>query len=193
MTLLTTPMFNFHWIISALTTPTPTPSLEVKTSQCVNKRRRQKKRMRSIDGIPEEECANVLCQIIFRPVLSNQYLAIANYERQNEWFVEFIPIILILRPAVHGVCFGLQVVGRGYGIFRACLHGGGRPQVGEVTRVGGVTRLSTWSLILIWSRLHYRWGDPQAVTSPTRGPPPPCKQALRLVQRPSRFIFRYAV
>ena len=26
--------------------------------------------------------------------------------------------------------------------FRAWLHGGGRPQVGEVTRLGGVTRLS---------------------------------------------------
>ena len=26
--------------------------------------------------------------------------------------------------------------------FRACLHGGGGPQVGEVTRLGGVTRLS---------------------------------------------------
>ena len=24
--------------------------------------------------------------------------------------------------------------------FRACLHGGGGPQVGEVTRLGGVTR-----------------------------------------------------
>ena len=24
----------------------------------------------------------------------------------------------------------------------ACLHGGGGPQVGEVTRLGGVTRLS---------------------------------------------------
>ena len=27
-------------------------------------------------------------------------------------------------------------------IFRACLHGGGGSQVGEVTRLGGVTRLS---------------------------------------------------
>ena len=27
-------------------------------------------------------------------------------------------------------------------IFRACLHGGGGPQVGEVTRLGGVTCLS---------------------------------------------------
>ena len=26
--------------------------------------------------------------------------------------------------------------------FRACLHGGGGPQVGEVTRLGGVTSLS---------------------------------------------------
>ena len=33
--------------------------------------------------------------------------------------------------------------------FRACLHGGGGPQVGEVTRLGGVTRLSIQSLILM--------------------------------------------
>ena len=77
--------------------------------------------------------------------------------------------------------------------FRACLHGDGGPQVGEVTRLGGVTRLSIQSLILIWSRLHDRWGDhmrddymerrvtpPKRVTSPARGPPPPCKQALSL-------------
>ena len=32
---------------------------------------------------------------------------------------------------------------------RACLHGGGRSQVGEVTRSGAVTRLSIKSLI--WS------------------------------------------
>ena len=37
---------------------------------------------------------------------------------------------------------------------RACLHGGGGPQVGEVTR------LSISSLILIWSCLHDRWGNP---------------------------------
>ena len=37
---------------------------------------------------------------------------------------------------------------------RACLHWVGGPQVGEVTL------LSIWSLILIWSRLHDRWGDP---------------------------------
>ena len=28
------------------------------------------------------------------------------------------------------------------GVFRSCLHGGGGPQVGEVTGLGGLTRLS---------------------------------------------------
>ena len=63
--------------------------------------------------------------------------------------------------------------------FRACLYGGGGPQAGEVTC------LEAWgnppvhiTLILIWSRLHDRWGDPPLVTSPIWGPPPPCKQAL---------------
>ena len=32
---------------------------------------------------------------------------------------------------------------------RACLHGGGEPQEGEVTRLDGVTRLSIQSLILM--------------------------------------------
>ena len=32
---------------------------------------------------------------------------------------------------------------------RACLHGGGGPQVGDVTRLGGVTRLSIQSLVLM--------------------------------------------
>ena len=64
--------------------------------------------------------------------------------------------------------------------FRACLHEGGVPQIGEVTRLGGVTRLSIQSLILMWSRLHVRWGNPPHVTSPTWGPPPSCKQALSI-------------
>ena len=55
---------------------------------------------------------------------------------------------------------------------RACLHGGGVPHGGEVTR------LSIKSLILMWWRLHVRWGDPPYVTSRTWGPPLPRKQAL---------------
>ena len=67
--------------------------------------------------------------------------------------------------------------------FRACLYGGGGPHVGEVSRLGGVTRLSIKSLILIWSRLHDGWGNPPHVTSPTWGPLPPCKQALKLGEK----------
>ena len=70
---------------------------------------------------------------------------------------------------------------------RACLHGGGGPQVGEVTCLDGVTRLSIKSLILMWSRLHVRWGDPPHVTSRTWGPPPSCKQALKFVCRRPDF------
>ena len=36
---------------------------------------------------------------------------------------------------------------------RACLHWGGGPEAGEVTRLGGVTRQSIYFLILIWSRV----------------------------------------
>ena len=48
---------------------------------------------------------------------------------------------------------------------RACVHGGGGPQAGEVTRLGGVSRLSTQCPILIWPRLRDSWGDRQRVTS----------------------------
>ena len=63
-------------------------------------------------------------------------------------------------------------------LIRACLHRGGGPQVGEVTRSGGITRLSIQSLVLLWSRLHVRWGNPPHVTSLTWGTPPSCKQAF---------------
>ena len=41
----------------------------------------------------------------------------------------------------------------------------------------------------ICSRLHDRWGDPPHVTSPTRGPPAPCKQALRPRVRKSLDLY----
>ena len=58
------------------------------------------------------------------------------------------------------------------GCFRACLHGDGGPQVGEVT-CGGSPRLTC-------KRDHIKMRDytDRRVTSPTLGPPPPCKQAL---------------
>ena len=63
---------------------------------------------------------------------------------------------------------------------------GGR-EVGKVIRVGGVTRLSLiWLPHLSCKRDQVKTGDymdrrvtpTKQVSSPTWGPPPPCKQAL---------------
>ena len=56
---------------------------------------------------------------------------------------------------------------------RACLHGGGGPQAGEVTRLGGVTRLFIYSLTLM-TFTFYTFTLPPLIW----GPPHRCKQAL---------------
>ena len=55
---------------------------------------------------------------------------------------------------------------------KASLHGGGGPQVGEVT-CGGSPHLRCKS-----DHIKTRDCMDRRVTSPTWGPPPPCKQAL---------------
>ena len=57
---------------------------------------------------------------------------------------------------------------------RACLHGDESPQVGEVTR-GRSPHLSCKH-----NQIKIRDYMDRRVTSPTWGPPPPCKQALIL-------------
>ena len=56
---------------------------------------------------------------------------------------------------------------------KACLHGGGGPQISEVTRSGS-PHLSHKHGQIEKKVYMDRW-----VTSATWGPPPPCKQALR--------------
>ena len=89
----------------------------------------------------------------------------------------------------HPNSVALQCTFRGKQVFvRACLHWGGEPQVGEVTRLGGVTRLPFWSphlsckqdQIKVRDYVDRRVTPPKRVTSPTRGPPPSCKQAVGL-------------
>ena len=58
-------------------------------------------------------------------------------------------------------------------LFRACLHGGGGPQVGVVTCGGSPHPLCRRDQIKMRDYMHRR------VTSPALGLPPPCKQALR--------------
>ena len=61
---------------------------------------------------------------------------------------------------------------------RACLHGGGGPQIGEVT-CGGSPHLSCKrDQIKMRDYMDRRVTPPKRVTSPTWDPPPPCKQAL---------------
>ena len=63
---------------------------------------------------------------------------------------------------------------------RACLHEGGGPQVGEVT-CGGLPHLTCKrDQIKMRDYMDRRVTPPERVTSPTWGPPPPCKQALIL-------------
>ena len=61
---------------------------------------------------------------------------------------------------------------------RACLHGGGGPQIGEVT-CGGSPHLSCKrDQIKMRDYMDRRVTPPKRVTLPTWGSPPPCKQAL---------------
>ena len=75
--------------------------------------------------------------------------------------------------------------------FRACLHEGGGPQVGEVTR-GGLPHLTCKrDHIEMRDCMDRRVTRPKRVTSPTWGSPPPCKQVLNGVGDPSlvgRFL-----
>ena len=71
---------------------------------------------------------------------------------------------------------------------RACLHGGGGPQIGEVT-CGGSPHLSCKR-----DQINMRYYMDKRVTSVTEGPLPPCKQARKtrsvnegLIQVPSRW------
>ena len=60
---------------------------------------------------------------------------------------------------------------------RTCLHGGGGPQIGEVT-CGGSPHLSCkYDQINMRDYMDRRVTPPERATIPAWGPPPPCKQA----------------
>ena len=62
---------------------------------------------------------------------------------------------------------------------RAYLHGSGGPQIGEVTCGGSPHLLCKRDQIKMRDSMDRQVTPPKQVTSPTWGPPPPCKQALR--------------
>ena len=65
----------------------------------------------------------------------------------------------------------------GWGL-TACLHGGGGPQINEVTCGGSPHVSRKRDQIKMRDYMDRRVTPPKRVTSPTWGPPPPCKQAL---------------
>ena len=78
--------------------------------------------------------------------------------------------------------FNAQPAARGFlslsSGLRACLHGGGGPQVGEV-KYGGSPHLSCKrDQIKMRDYMDKRVTPPKRVTSPTWGPQPPRKRAL---------------
>ena len=85
-----------------------------------------------------------------------------------------------------GAGFPLLITGHGLlgwsvlEYLRACFHEGGGPQVGEVT-CGGLPHLTCKrDHIKMRDCMDRRVTPPKRVTSPTWGPPPPCKQALKV-------------
>ena len=61
---------------------------------------------------------------------------------------------------------------------RACLRGGGGPQVGEVTCGGSPHLSSKRDQFKMRDYTDKRVTPSKRVTSPTLGPPHPCKEAL---------------
>ena len=66
--------------------------------------------------------------------------------------------------------------------FGACFHGGRGPQVGEVSG-GSPHQACKRDQIKMRDYMDGRVTPPKRVTSPTWGPPPPCKQAVRLAKQ----------
>ena len=66
-------------------------------------------------------------------------------------------------------------------LIRACLRGGGGPQIGEVTCGGSPHLLCKREQIKMRDYIDRRVTPPKQVTSLTWGPRTPCKQALNLL------------
>ena len=61
-------------------------------------------------------------------------------------------------------------------LLKACLHGGGEPQIGEVACGGSPHLSSKRDQIKMRDYMDRQVTPPKRVTSPTCSPPPPCRQ-----------------
>ena len=69
---------------------------------------------------------------------------------------------------------------------RACLHGDWARQIGEVTCRGSPHLLYKLDQLKMRDHMDRLVTTPNQVTSPTWGPPPPCKKALNPVKWQSK-------
>ena len=94
----------------------------------------------------------------------------------SQGFFCFSSILQISYP--RGIIRHINDVLKEFFTLRACLHGGGGSQIGEVT-CGGSPHLSyKRDQIKMRDYMDRRVTTPKRVTSPTWGPPPACKKAL---------------
>ena len=111
----------------------------------------------------------------------------ASKERQRERRLGTSQIVtFFLYASMEPIFIRVVLVLLRYPPVKASLHGGGGPQVGEVT-CGGSPHLRCKSEVTCGGSPHLRCKSDhiktrdcmdRRVTSPTWGPPPPCKQAL---------------
>ena len=80
------------------------------------------------------------------------------------------------RPFRYGFSAGSKAIW-----FRACLHGGGRPQIGEVTWGGSPHLSCKRDQIKMRDFMDRKVTPSKRFTSTTRGPPPPCKHSQALL------------
>ena len=89
------------------------------------------------------------------------------------WALSWIPLGTTVRPRPNVELFMRRTK------LRACLLGGRGSRVGEATRCGLPHLSCKCDQIKMRDYMDRRVTPPKRVTSPTWGPPPPCKQALK--------------
>ena len=112
-------------------------------------------------------------------IIHSKYFSVRDNLTSSQNFLKTFACFSALR------CFFLQILFKNVhdirqGI-RACLHGGWGPQIGEVTCGGSFHLTCKRDQIKMRDYMDRRVTLPKRVTSPTWGPPPPCKQALNFL------------
>ena len=97
-------------------------------------------------------------------------------KRENRHFY----VVVVQRRLRHVQKSVMHVQNCCFANLRACLHGGGGPQIGEATCSGSPHLSCKRDQIKMRDYMDRQVTPSKRFTSPNWGPPPPCKQALNL-------------